>query len=146
MANALLTPTLWSDQNGTSPPASWTGAAYDCMPPWGGAAVPSISQIANAHAGDIVAFTLDVLTPDTSDVPAYCEVVINGAQVFLQSVAAVGSFPFTSAPIPAGVPVSIDFYTVSGGNPYLLYSGDFRITPLSASGFWTDFLACSEAP
>lgn len=142
MANALLDASIWSDGI-ASPPASWNGSSYECISVVGNAIAP-ISQANNVADGDNISFMLDVISPDTSDPSAYCQVMINNIEVFRQSVSATGSFPFTSDPIPAGQSVVIQFFIVSGGNDYPMYSGDFRITPTVDAPFWTDFVQTQE--
>lgn len=126
MSNLLLNASIWSD-GAHSPPASWNGTAYECIPPSGQGVAPiqSLSLPSDGYVG----FTLNVITPDTSDANSHCRVKINNTEVFNQSVATAGSFPFTSSALTAGDSVVIDFYTLTGGNEYLLYSGDYEIAP-----------------
>ena len=146
MANALLTPTKWTDGN-VSPPASWNGTSYECIAPGGASVAPVQSNLVAPFIakGDSVDFLLSVVTPDTSDASPYCEVVINGVQVFKAPVSAVGNFTFHSGQLNAGDTVSIDFYYMSGAYPYGLYSGDYRITPIATAAFWTDFVGTLES-
>jgi hypothetical protein len=129
MANILLYPTNWSDNDG-SPPAYWNGSLYEFIAP-GGQAIQAIS-CEELPSDGTVGFTLNVITPDTTEIPAYCRVQVNGDEVFLQTVAALGSFVFDSGPLSVNDEVIIDFVTVTtgpSGGTLPLYHGDYDITP-----------------
>lgn len=127
MPNLLSNPSLWSDDQG-SPPAYWNGTSYDFISV-DGAAIEAIGAEALPSDGT-VEFTLNVITPDTTENPAYCRVQVNDVQVFLQSVAEAGSFEFASGLLSEGDNVIIDFMTIAAGpNIYPLYNGEFNITP-----------------
>jgi hypothetical protein len=130
VANCLLNPLVFGSQGG-SPAPSWNGTRYEFIGN-GDDGIQGISTIFGSHpvlAGDNCSFTLQVLTPDVSDDNAHFRMKINNGTVFDQSLGVAGNYPFTSLSLGLGDQIDIDFYTLSGGNEYLIYTGDFIVTP-----------------
>lgn len=135
MANLLLDPSKWSDAY-SAPPAAWNASAgsYEYMVQ--DHVDRAILSTAGSYGldpstvsdGDTVAFTLNVLVPNTSSVAVWT-LKINDAVVFTADLAATGSLDYASSPLVAGDVVFGEGSDPSGNGP--LYSGEFTITPTS---------------
>lgn len=125
MSNILLTATRWTDNAGVSPPSYWTGSVYEFIGINGTLKAENIT--ATAVAGDVVKFTMLVVTPASTGLGGYGALLVNGATVFTQPVDAAGSYAFTSATLNAGDVV--EFKLDNTYSPGGIYGGDIRVTP-----------------
>lgn len=155
MANLLLTPANWDDQQYGAPPISWTGSIYAFVGPSNPAGQSGGEYAAQAdiyleggkslgftgtvHAGDFVGFT----SVNQSDNPIEFIFQVNGATVVDQVIAANGgTFDWQSAPLSAGD--SLTF--VIGASSTFSYDQLWLVTPASITptAFWQDLVNCAE--